>query len=263
MHPRQYYFLAVILAAAEITAAIPLNINLGAYSPALVVGDGEISFGGKGDVSQLMNTLEGAAVNAASGAAAGAETTVTKPTAVASAAATKKTVAADDESKLKETAVDIVNTLGNSHASLQEGNRVVRKKRDLAGFDRALRFAEAALNKGPKVQLGTGGEGSGVGIIVDPAAGIVGSAAKAAKRDISEGGNKRRSVTTVYVKGGLEGLEKREVAAEGLEQRDVVEGMGATTTTESVSTTEGIDAVNVNLDSRDGLTLTFVEEVEE
>jgi hypothetical protein len=36
-----------------------------------------------------------------------------------------------------------------------------------SGFDRALTFAEAALTKGPKVQLGTGAEGSGVGILVD------------------------------------------------------------------------------------------------
>lgn len=35
------------------------------------------------------------------------------------------------------------------------------------GFDRALLFAEAALVKGPKVQLGTGEGGAGVGIIVD------------------------------------------------------------------------------------------------
>ena len=40
-------------------------------------------------------------------------------------------------------------------------------KRDLAGFDRALTFAEAALTKGPKIELGTGAEGSGVGIIVE------------------------------------------------------------------------------------------------
>jgi hypothetical protein len=43
---------------AVATLALPLNINLGAYSPALVVGDGEISFGGKQDVSNLMNALE-------------------------------------------------------------------------------------------------------------------------------------------------------------------------------------------------------------
>lgn len=40
-------------------------------------------------------------------------------------------------------------------------------KRQASGFDRALTFAEAALTKGPKVQLGTGEGGSGVGILVD------------------------------------------------------------------------------------------------
>lgn len=62
------YIFAVAGLAAQLNA-LPLNINLGAYSPALVVGDGEISFGGRNDVSQLMNVLEGAAVNAAQGAA--------------------------------------------------------------------------------------------------------------------------------------------------------------------------------------------------
>ncbi|EQB49367.1 hypothetical protein CGLO_11308 [Colletotrichum gloeosporioides Cg-14] len=62
------YVFAVAGLAAQLNA-LPLNINLGAYSPALVVGDGEISFGGRNDVSQLMNVLEGAAVNAAQGVA--------------------------------------------------------------------------------------------------------------------------------------------------------------------------------------------------
>ena len=63
--------------------ALPLNINLGAYSPALVVGDGEISFGGKQDVSNLMNALEGAAVSgaAANGQAGAAATTAAAPAA--------------------------------------------------------------------------------------------------------------------------------------------------------------------------------------
>ncbi len=39
------------------------------------------------------------------------------------------------------------------------------KARALDGFDRALKFAEAGLEKGPKVQLGTGA--AGVGILVD------------------------------------------------------------------------------------------------
>lgn len=37
----------------------------------------------------------------------------------------------------------------------------------LAGFDRALQFAEVALTKGPDIQLGTGAHGAGVGMIVD------------------------------------------------------------------------------------------------
>ncbi|KAB5578273.1 hypothetical protein GE09DRAFT_545531 [Coniochaeta sp. 2T2.1] len=36
--------LAVMAGLASLAAAIPLNVNLGAYSPALVVGDGAISF---------------------------------------------------------------------------------------------------------------------------------------------------------------------------------------------------------------------------
>lgn len=65
------YFLAAMALVAGVHS-LPLNINLGAYSPALVVGDGEISFGGRQDVSSLMNVLEGAAVNAAAGAVAAA-----------------------------------------------------------------------------------------------------------------------------------------------------------------------------------------------
>ena len=36
----------VLLALVAAVAAVPLNINLGAYSPALVVGDGAIGFNG-------------------------------------------------------------------------------------------------------------------------------------------------------------------------------------------------------------------------
>jgi hypothetical protein len=54
----------VLLALVGACAAVPLNINLGAYSPALVVGDGEISLGSTESASELMATL-------ASGAAEG------------------------------------------------------------------------------------------------------------------------------------------------------------------------------------------------
>lgn len=105
-------------------------------------------------------------------------------------------------------------------------------KRDLTGFDRALKFAEAALVKGPKVQLGTGGEGSGVGIIVDnnptaaarPGKGAEGGAAgagaaegavaAAAKRDVDEASAPRRraKVTTMYVRRGVPACELPEEA---------------------------------------------------
>ena len=64
----KYSFVAFLAASAT---AAPLNINLGAYSPALVVGDGEISFAGNGAAGAegLVNTLQGAAA-ASNGAVA-------------------------------------------------------------------------------------------------------------------------------------------------------------------------------------------------
>lgn len=44
----------------------------------------------------------------------------------------------------------------------QEGGNLMKRQN---GFDRALTYAEAALQKGPKIQLGT--PAAGVGIIVD------------------------------------------------------------------------------------------------
>lgn len=89
-------------------------------------------------------------------------------------------------------------------------------KRDITGFDRALTFAEAALTKGPKVQLGTGREGSGVGIIVDnnqqaaarPGTGTTEAAATAAKkRDLSAPSAPKVKVTTMYVRSGIPSCE--------------------------------------------------------
>jgi hypothetical protein len=37
---------AIVATLVTLTAAVPLNVNLGAYSPALVVGDGAITFEG-------------------------------------------------------------------------------------------------------------------------------------------------------------------------------------------------------------------------
>jgi len=53
----------VLLALAATVAAVPLNINLGAYSPALVVGDGEITLGNANEAGGLMATLASGAAN--------------------------------------------------------------------------------------------------------------------------------------------------------------------------------------------------------
>ncbi|KAF9881285.1 hypothetical protein CkaCkLH20_01435 [Colletotrichum karsti] len=177
------YVFAVAGLAAQLNA-LPLNINLGAYSPALVVGDGEISFGGRNDVSQLMNVLEGAAVNAAQGvanapAAAPANpqpqqpaqpATPAAPAAASVGGATPVTATSENGRVDEAQAIAALQGMGKEIAprvSLTKARAPPPQKRDLAGFDRALKFAEAALTKGPKVQLGTGEGGSGVGMIVD------------------------------------------------------------------------------------------------
>jgi hypothetical protein len=50
----------VVLLAATSISAVPLNINLGAYSPALVVGDSEILFAEAEDTAAFVETLAGA-----------------------------------------------------------------------------------------------------------------------------------------------------------------------------------------------------------
>ncbi|EFQ32829.1 hypothetical protein CGRA01v4_07756 [Colletotrichum graminicola] len=123
--------MTLALLAMGINAA-PLNINMGAYSPALVVGDGALTFGG-----------EEAAP--AAGAEGGAQRQLAR--------------------------------------RQDAGDKKVEKRQ--SGFDRALTFAEAALTKGPDIELGTGEGGAGVGIKIDnnpkPAAG--GAAGGAAGRE--------------------------------------------------------------------------------
>ena len=61
------YSSTILFAASAVlvlAAPTPLNINMGAYSPALVVGDGAIGFkDGTASVANLMNTLQGAATS--------------------------------------------------------------------------------------------------------------------------------------------------------------------------------------------------------
>ncbi|KAL1895229.1 hypothetical protein Sste5346_005374 [Sporothrix stenoceras] len=305
---------------AGLASALPLNINLGAYSPALVVGDGEISFGGNQDVSNLMNVLEGAAVNTAANVANNAAkatgTTVTNEVPSAPAAETTVVAAAAAADPLVEQAQQIANLqgLGNKKEIAPRVQLVQNEadeadddddvasvfsddgesddesddeddaatatavsKRDLAGFDRALTFAEAALTKGPKVQLGTGKEGSGVGIIVDNTPATA-TAAKAEKRDVSSSVQEsspkrvRAKVTTMYVRSGIPASlqSKRDVSK--VTEREVTISQSVprsvpvapvTAPVSSVSRRDAIDAVNLNVDGDQGLTMTFVETVED
>ncbi|KAH8780164.1 hypothetical protein F5883DRAFT_195782 [Diaporthe sp. PMI_573] len=162
----KYSFVALLAASAS---AAPLNINLGAYSPALVVGDGEISFAGNGvaGAEGLVNTLQGAAA-ASNGAVAQGQavapaapageglqqaSVINEPVRSRSLGVTKELDPRQEEDEDEEEVAEI--------EARQEGGLMKRQ----SGFDRALVYAEAALQKGPKIQLGT--PAAGVGIIVD------------------------------------------------------------------------------------------------
>lgn len=187
-------FLALV--AASTVLSLPLNINLGAYSPALVVGDGEISFGAGEEASVLLETLSGASADsaaavgeAATGTAKQVEGTASIVTPVISATPSASALPAllsgqgigqDIEPRVAD-AVEIVAAKRDFIADVEE--------RDLAGFNAALDFATGALKTSPGVQLGTGAEGSGVGIIVEPGVDAAGAATEAVvvgKRDAEE-----------------------------------------------------------------------------
>jgi hypothetical protein len=100
--------------------------------------------------------------------------------------------------------------MGKEIAPREEGETPKIAKRQ-TGFDRALQYAEAALVKGPKVQLGTGEGGAGVGIIVDnnpqaaarPGTGNVEGAAVAGLKRRDLGASQKVKVTTMYVRSGV------------------------------------------------------------
>jgi hypothetical protein len=213
--------LFTIFTLLSFTVAVPLNINLGAYSPALVVGDGEISFSGKQDVANLMNALEGAAVSAAANNAVAPAAAA--PAAEASAGAGEGKAVVGNDPLPPATAID-PNTaniaamqtgvgIGNDlepradtvlSAAEPRSDTSTKMKRDLAGFDRALNYATAALKTSPGIELGTGEGGSGVGIKQLPG-GAQFPAPAAEKRDIKKREStlkqRRNRVTTLLVRG--------------------------------------------------------------
>ena len=182
----------VLFALVATVAAVPLNINLGAYSPALVVGDGEISLGSTESASELMATLaSGAAANA--GGEAAAQGQQEQPAAEQPAAEGEQPQEQPAEgeaakrSKLRRAVNDILakrTPVEPKMAAVEEAMQWI--KRDLAGFNAALGFAKEAQKDMPKVEMGT--ENAGVGLLVNPGVNVPKDSAAAgtppkAKRD--------------------------------------------------------------------------------
>ncbi|RKF72832.1 hypothetical protein GcM1_246045 [Golovinomyces cichoracearum] len=164
------YTRLIILVFCAVTFALPLNINLGAFSPALVVGDGEISFGkdGEKEAGQIIDKLAGSSGGAENAAGGGAAPAAKLRRSIRSVGKRAKT----ENSRPRKVSItrDRSNkrSLEGSEESKSEKRDV--EERDLEGFKAALLFADGALTKGPSIDLGTGEGGSGVGITVRPPA---------------------------------------------------------------------------------------------
>ncbi|KAF7904067.1 hypothetical protein EAF00_001401 [Botryotinia globosa] len=259
-------YLVMALIATSISA-LPLNINLGAYSPALVVGDGEISFGGKADVSNLMNALEGAAVAgaatnngaAANGAAATAPTQAqAAPAAPAAAAAVQG--ASEDKTAAQVTALQgMGKEIAPRVVKLERSDVDRAAKRDIQTLTAALNYAAGAIKTSPEVQLGT--EDAGVGILIK--AGGTGNTAAAAgtaakikmgKREDGVADPKMKTtVTTMFIRGGLAVGQTNSIST----VRNVEDLNGLSVTKREPS--PGIDGVNLNMVEGSVAELTFVE----
>ncbi|KAJ8107200.1 hypothetical protein OPT61_g9029 [Boeremia exigua] len=195
MLPQQV--LLAVLAAVSVSA-VPLNINLGAYSPALVVGDGEISLGSKESASELMATL-------ASGAASkgGEGQQQAQPAAAPAAQPAKEGEKPAEEKPAAKRSINLrraVNQLlgkrdpapaENQMAAVEHAMEWI--KRDLNGFNAALGYAKEAMKNSPKIEMGS--EGAGVGLIVSPGVNVAqNSAANGAP---AAGGKNKRSEVEV------------------------------------------------------------------
>jgi hypothetical protein len=223
-------FTAYLLALATVVSAVPLNINLGAYSPALVVGDGEISFGGAQgggaeNAARLMSTLASGAATAANGAAANGATNTagegTNTNGGQNTGAANTTTNGNTEGQKENVIITpaAAEAMGNdeggndlqprirerdvlpnmdiaprtpSESTLTDLEVTSRKlTRDLQGFMAALNFAGSAMKNQPKVELGTGSEGSGVGIISNPGVSVPQNSAAAGRQQGGEIAAKR------------------------------------------------------------------------
>ncbi|PQE12180.1 CSEP0039 effector protein [Rutstroemia sp. NJR-2017a BVV2] len=256
------YFLLAILATS--ISALPLNINLGAYSPALVVGDGEISFGGKQDVSNLMNALEGAAVTSAATAnnngQAAAAPAAAAPAAQPQAANTQEQVspAVTENSEAQITALQgMGKEIAPRIVKLEKSDSEV-EKRDIQTLNAALSYASGALKNGPEIQLGT--EAAGVGILQKPSTGAAAAAAPAngaakAARDVASDAKLKTTVTTMFIRGGPAVAKKNVISSSRS-----VEDLAASAPVEKREPSQSVvDGVNLNMAEGQVAELTFVE----
>lgn len=157
----------VLFALVATVAAVPLNINLGAYSPALVVGDGEISLGSTESASALMATLaSGAAQQNANGEGqAQGQQQQEQPAQPQEQPAEQE--AAKRAPNLRRAIDSLLGRRSPAEAQLAAVDAAMQWiKRDLAGFEAALGYAREAMKDQPKVELGT--EHAGIGILVNP-----------------------------------------------------------------------------------------------
>lgn len=171
----------VLIALVATVAAVPLNINLGAYSPALVVGDGEISLGSTESASQLMATLAtGAAANAGGEGAKGQQQPAAEKPAGEGEKAQEQPAEGAPAAKrsiIRRAIDDILQKRAPVDSKMEAVEAAMEWiKRDLAGFNAALGYAKEAQKDQPKVEMGT--ENAGVGIVVNPGVNVpAGSAA--------------------------------------------------------------------------------------
>ncbi|KAI9646793.1 hypothetical protein NHQ30_004792 [Ciborinia camelliae] len=249
------YFLMAMLATS--ISALPLNINLGAYSPALVVGDGEISFGGKADVSNLMNALEGAAVTGAATNGATTESTTkeqAEPPAAPDTASIQEPPAAEDKTEPQVTALQgMGKEIAPRIVKLERSDIQQVKKRDIQTLNAALNYAAGAIKSSPEVQLGT--EASGVGILVK-AGSTANTAAKVAmgKRENGAADAKMKTaVTTMFIRGGPAVGQTNSIST----VRNVEHLNSSSVSKREPS--QAIDGVNLNMVEGQVAELTFVE----
>ena len=173
----------VLIALVATVAAVPLNINLGAYSPALVVGDGEISLGSTESASELMSTLaSGAAANAGGEGAQGQQEQPAAEQPAAEGEQAQEEQPAEGEAAKRSILRRAIDDIIGKRAPVEPKMEAVEAamewiKRDLAGFNAALGYAKDAQKDQPKVEMGT--ENAGIGMIINPGVNVPADSAAA------------------------------------------------------------------------------------